>query len=378
MKIGVLTMPLKTNYGGLMQAYALQTVLKPFGEEVEILSRCYPKTKYSAWGRLNNEVVLFIRRLRGERIKNLNEKEFKWVSKNTQRFIDLHFNKSRPLTSTLELKEYVQKKGVDVFVVGSDQVWRPRYCPCVEDYFLGFTQNQKVKRIAYAASFGVSEWEYSEEESKKCSELAKKFDAISVREDSGVDLCRKYLGVQATHVLDPTMLLQKADYIKLAEGSKESKGNLFFYILDHDTPKDNLLKKIEMATGYRPYECMPQRTLFHGEIKHRQDCVFPAPEQWLRSFADAKMVVTDSFHGAAFSIIFNKPFWVIGNPNRGLARMESLLKMFGLSDRFVNLDNDNGQIDWKASVDWHAVNESLDTWRKESIVFLKNAINRDE
>ena len=106
----------------------------------------------------------------------------------------------------------------DAYVVGSDQVWRPNYNPFMKAMFLGITEREDVKRIAYAASFGTSKWEFSPQMTSECAVLAKKFDMITVREKSGVDLCREYFGVEATWVLDPTMLLNREDYEKVGIG----------------------------------------------------------------------------------------------------------------------------------------------------------------
>ena len=375
MRVGILTMPLKTNYGGLVQAYALQTILERMGCEVEILSRCYPKQQMSFFAKLRYNGIRFLRSFCGEQYKNLSEKEYKLVSVNTQQFVKSYIKQSPKLYTTEALREYTQKKQFDAYVVGSDQIWRPRYCPSIEDYYLGFTTQQSVKRIAYAASFGVDEWEYTKEETEKCSRLVQRFDAVGVREDSGVLLCSRYLGVTAKHVLDPTMLLACSDYKKIAVDASPSKGNMFCYILDHGERKDRLLKDVFLETKKIPFECMPKGPLYHGKICSNLDnSVFPAPAQWIRSFMDAEMVITDSFHGAAFSIIFNKPFWVIGNRARGLARMESLLKMFGLSERFISMECSSLNNDWQQSINWNTVNNKMESLRHESMAFLMESL----
>lgn len=112
--------------------------------------------------------------------------------------------------------DLTQKYGLDAYVVGSDQVWRPAFNlgPRLGNMFLDFAGDD-VKKISYAASFGCKEWEYTEEQERMCGKLAKRFDAISVREASGVDLCKEHFGVDATLVLDPTLLLNKEDYGKV-------------------------------------------------------------------------------------------------------------------------------------------------------------------
>ena len=129
----------------------------------------------------------------------------------------------------------LNEKDFDAIIVGSDQVWRTCYNPQIENAFLDFAKEWKhVRRIAYAPSFGIDEWEYSEEQTQKCRQLVQKFDAVSVREVSGVKLCREYLGVEAKHVLDPTMLLDKEDYLYLISRAEvvRHSNTLLQYVLD--------------------------------------------------------------------------------------------------------------------------------------------------
>ena len=111
----------------------------------------------------------------------------------------------------------------DGYIVGSDQVWRPRYCKkTLMNNFLDFTNGINVKRLSYAASFGVDSWEFTKDETTKCAELIKTFNAISVREASAVDLCKQYLGVESKQVLDPTLLLSSEDYINMYYSREEN------------------------------------------------------------------------------------------------------------------------------------------------------------
>jgi hypothetical protein len=260
-------------------------------------------------------------------------------------------------------------------VVGSDQVWRPRYSPCITNYFFDFLSPQdKVKRIAYAASFGVDEWEFSEEETSKCKDLLKLFDSISVREASGTHLCSKYLNRDdALHVLDPTMLLEKEDYISIVEREKEPKssGALFCYILDESSEKKQIIESIVSQINTIPFTQMPKCKITYENLRDRlEDCVYPSVTAWLRAFIDAEMVITDSFHGCVFSIIFNKPFWVIGNKERGFARFDSLLSIFGLQNRLIS--SGALPVDTYATINWSRVNAIKKEWQQKSMNFLKN------
>ena len=174
-----------------------------------------------------------------------NKKEMNVIAKNTQYFIDKYICHTIRLNSHREFEELASKEIFDIYIVGSDQCWRPKYNRSfLKEMYLSFIEKQKnKKRIAYAVSFGTDKWEYTDEMTKECARLAKKFDLVTVREDSGLFLCKEHLGVEAMHVLDPTMLLLKEDYIRLVgnENEAESHGNLFYYILD---PSDRKLQFI--------------------------------------------------------------------------------------------------------------------------------------
>ena len=222
----------------------------------------------------------------------------------------------------------------------------------------------------------MDEWLFSKKITPTLSSLIKKFDAVSVREKSGVDLCNRYLGVDALHVLDPTMLLEKEDYIDLiiAENEEVFEGNLFCYILDNTKKKDDVIDLIVQSTNLVSFTCMPKLNLSLENVEQDIDaCVFPSVTRWLKSFMDANMIITDSFHGCVFSIIFNKPFWVIGNKSRGMARFDSLLSVFGLENRMLDINN-IVDIDWSLPIEWDRVNKIKKEWQIKSNKFLLEAL----
>ena len=365
MKLGIFTQPLHNNYGGLLQCFALQTVLKRMGYDAVVVRRDYAKPKDSLKSRIKNIIKFCL---------GYNSK-YKRIGQHTQYFLNKYIQPhSQLLITNSELKDYISKNHFDGYVVGSDQVWRPQYSPCITNYFLDFAENSDVRRVAYAASFGVDEWEFSADITPRCAQLAKKFDAVSVREVSAVGLCNEYLGVDARHVLDPTMLLEKEDYIVVVEAEKEPKsaGNLFCYVLDKADEKDEAIAKVAQSMCLTPFTCMPALNPSFDNLRKDIDaCIFPPVTRWLRGFIDAEMVITDSFHGCAFSIIFNKPFWVIGNVARGMARFHSLLSIFGLESRLLDVNN-LSDVDWQSPIDWNRVNQIKHEWQNKSKEFLEN------
>ena len=377
MKLGIFTQPLHNNYGGLLQCYALQTILKRMGHEPIIVRRDYASRNYSFFHKSIRFIKNIIRVCIGRRwVKNITLEQWNHIGQYThQYFADKYIQPhTNLLVTNSELKSYISKNHFDGYVVGSDQVWRPQYSPCITNYFLDFAENADVRRVAYAASFGVEEWEFSADITPRCAQLAKKFDAISVREASAVGLCSQHLGVDAVHVLDPTLLLEKEDYISIVEAEKEPKsaGNLFCYVLDKADEKDQAIAQVADALHLQPFTCMPTLEATFDNLRKDVDaCIFPPVTQWLRSFHDAEMVITDSFHGCAFSIIFNKPFWVIGNVARGMARFHSLLSVFGLESRLLDVNN-LINVDWQTPIDWDKVNAIKHDWQAKSKEFLKN------
>lgn len=384
MKIGILTQPLQANYGGLLQNYALQQVFLQAGHEVETIDWFYPlfkpwrvklfKIKYAVLK------VLFPQKYPKLRYQPT-EEERKVIQRNTNHFISTYINHTEKVRSKEGFITKAKEGNYDAYVVGSDQCWRPRYNAFLTSMFLDFAKEEKPKRIAYAASFGTDQWEFTQEMTSICVPLAQKFDFVSVREDSGVKLCKDHLGVDAVHVLDPTLLLTKEDYIRLIEAEKEpkAKGTLFNYILDPEAAKSAFINKVEKEKGLATFQVLPKcqaETRTKDDIKNRiEDCVFPGVTTWLRAFMDAEMTIVDSFHGMVFSIIFNKPFWVIGNVNRGMSRFTSLLKMFHLEDRLLDA-NQLQEVDINLPIDWSSVNVNLQQKRNECIKLLLSQLSK--
>lgn len=381
MKIGILTQPLHSNYGGLLQNYALQQTLVRTGHEVETIDWGGGSGLHETLYRIKIRVLHTLFPNKYPQLKyRPNKKERAIIQRNTNHFINTYINHTEAMHSYEEFVKQASKGKYDAYVVGSDQCWRPCYNAFLSSMFLDFVQDKQVKRIAYAASFGTDKWEFTPQQTAVCALLAKKFDMVSVREDSGVKLCKEHLGVDAVHVLDPTMLLTKEDYIQLIEKEKEPKsdGTLFNYILDPDAKKSVFIQKVAKAKGLKAFQVLPKcqaeiRT--KEDVKKRiEDCVFPGVTTWLRAFMDADMTIVDSFHGMVFSIIFNKPFWTIGNVSRGMSRFTSLLKMFHLEDRLLDADNLD-DVDFSKPIDWTMVNGILGEKRRECKKLLLTNLN---
>lgn len=356
MKIGILTQPLHANYGGILQAYALQAVLKRMGHEPWIVQRQFNSHSFYFWCRSN--IAGKIRRfIQGEpQVKWLYRKRESYLWKNIRNFIDQNiYPVTNIIFSTKELlKDYTEHR-YDAYIIGSDQVWRPMYSPKIENFYLDFVEDIPVKKIAYAASFGVGHWEYTTKQTVKCKSLAAKLDAISVRENSGVQLCEDYLGIKAVEVLDPTLLLDKEEYSRLCrEIPVQTEPFLGVYILDITPSKQSFVENFAKINNL--------------QVKFFKQ--YEPVENWLAMFRDAAFILTDSFHGSVFSILYQKNFLSITNINRGATRFHSLLSKFDLLDRIITTE----YVGPPKLVDWTRVEECRSAYRNDSIAFLNNSL----
>ena len=379
MKIGIITLPFNSNYGGLLQTYALQSVLRQMGHEVWSVNRRnrIMPFKFKVLTSSSRLIKSILNRKAGVIRSWATAKEELIIDQHTNRFISENIRTTDFLKSEKEFTKLTRYE-FDAYIVGSDQVWRPKYSPCLANHYLGFVEDtSKIKRISYAASFGVDNWEYTPEQTEECRKLVTKFNAVAVREDSAVKLCKDNFGIDALQVLDPTLLVAKEEYIRLVEKDNIPKcnGTLLTYVLDKSPDKLEFIKKIARETGLNEVSIMPKSLFRDAGRKKINDCIYPPVTAWIRGFMDAEYVITDSFHGTAFAIIFNKPFLALGNPKRGMTRFTSLLKIFGLEDRII-LSADS-QLTEKlfAPIDFQQVNEILKTKQKEALTFLTDALN---
>ena len=375
MRIGIITLPLYTNYGGILQAYALQTVLERMGHEVWIEYRRNNKYNIRKYIR---PILLFILSLFFFRVRRIyipTEREENVIGQYVNQFVFKYINRTVPIYT--KSKKLLKPYKFEAFVVGSDQIWRPRYSRGLTNAFLDFTESENVKRISYAASFGTDVWEFTRRQTKKCARLIKKFDAVSVREDSAVLLCKKYLDVDAIHLLDPTLLLKKEDYLRLiSQDCQISKiePELFVYILDDSVEKQKIVETVSSTLALNAISIMPHKRFEEVGSKYIDECVFPPVSDWLKGFKCAKYIITDSFHGTVFSIIFNKPFIVVANKGRGLSRFTSLLKKFDLENRLIYSIKDLSEKIIYSPIDFDCVNNIRNREIEKSLRFLNDVL----
>lgn len=366
------------NYGCLLQNYALQHVLKEMGHDpITLDQKSWHLEGISKYVHDFKMVIYNLYRGKKKFVNREFEEMRNYTLRYSNEFIKKYINATEKCSKDSELRSYCKKLNIEALIVGSDQVWRPLYAPHIEQSYLSFAKGLNIRRIAYAASFGVDEWEYSDEQTTRCKDLAKNFDAISVRESSGVNLCERYLGISAEHVLDPTLLLSKENYIQIihSRDTKSSEGGLFAYILDNNEYKISLVEYLSKKKNLKPFYVNQIKELKFDIPDDLEAYTYPPVEQWLRSFLDAEFVVCDSFHGMVFSIIFNKDFIVIANKRRGQSRFTSVLEMLGLEERLItDIDGDDYKNVLFKRVEWVNVNKTIDKMRLFSIEYLKHAL----
>lgn len=382
MKIGIFTQPLRRNYGGILQNWALQQVLRCIGHEPEMIFLCVgcrPKGKKLLMRCMNFAKCLV------KRCLFMHKNVFLYSIFNLQynpdapQYADAKFvrciRQTQQLPADVDMSNYIKHRGYDAFIVGSDQVWREDYSPSITRYFLDFLpEGDKRPRIAYAASFGKSKDYISLENMPRCRNLLHRFDAVSVREYEGLEILKRDFNYhKGVKVLDPTLLLSADDYrrqIKDKDFLDKTRPHVSAYILDESEDKSAILA--EVASQFE----LPVKT-FSGEFRGEKMLTV---SQWLAEFEGADFVVTDSFHGCVFSIIFHKPFVAIANKDRGIDRFVSLLRDAGLEDRLIYSSDDFNTRKERLLVvpDYMAVEQRLSSLRKASLAFLFDALSKNE
>lgn len=253
-------------------------------------------------------------------------------------------------------------------IVGSDQVWRPSYTGSSSlVYFLSFL-NSEIKKISYAASFGNDTWDLNEEETLKIASEVNKFQAVSVRESSGVDICETYFSVSAQHVLDPTLLVGRQFFDDIIDDKlNDTDKGIVFYKLDVDGKFESFINEASSElnlTSTNIYYTSKGRKHYYREV-----------DVWLKAIRDSKLVITDSFHCVCFAILFEKPFLFYPNENRGVARLESLLGLLDLEQHIYRGDvNPVKLLNKLSNIDYVPVKKKLEELRLSSSQFLYDSI----
>lgn len=309
MRVGIVTQPLYANYGGILQNYALQQVLKKMGHTPVTLDYM-PSLSFGRYLLYAGKGALCA-------LSPSRRHPIKPYHHFLQRPSDIASFVEKNISVTKTISHYskgiLKKYGIEAIIVGSDQVWRYAYnSHYLEDMYLAFAKDYLCRKLAYGASFGKESWDYPDARTKEAKELIKQFDAVSVRENSGAVLCKDNLGIDAQVVVDPTLLLDTVDYEKFcSKPDAQSTPYIAAYILDKNEEKDAFVAEKREELGLEVREM----TVSESGL---------SIENWLSTIRNAEYVITDSYHGCLFSIIFGKPFKVFINEERGADRFHTV------------------------------------------------------
>jgi len=364
MKIGILTYHSAHNYGAMLQAYALQTNLKDLGHEVQFVHyhseslelKNRRKQKIRSLRQLVVRVAVFVLR-----------KKFKRRFSNFESFMKSNLKCTRRYKSTDELNE--DPPVFDAFICGSDQVWNMG-SGGEPAFFLRFPVGD-AKRISYAASFGSGS--IPQEYEKRLVEWVQPFDAVSVRESTGVDILKNISGTDACQVMDPVFLLSSDEWNQIAIEPEYTREYILFYSLEPSKKVSDLLKYLSKSLNM-PIVILGKGGGFVLTCKTRM-AIDSGPAEFLGWFKRASFVVTNSFHATAFSIIYRKPFFTIPHSTRN-ARMESLLQLTGLLSRQIVDDDMLGGVSDESmrDIDYSEVVKKLELEIEKSGDFLNQAL----
>lgn len=370
MKVSIITIIDNTNYGTYLQALATGMAIMHLGHKAEIVyytRECMtPKGRSKAILQDRGVLRWFYRCVlkSSRKTQKLRKKDI------------LFLKKYIPITHEYvgfdELKANPPK--ADVYLTGSDQVWNSFYNRGVDKSFYVDYAPEGAKRISYAASIGMPEFPSDEVEDVKG--LLKKYHAITVREIGAKEILAK-LGIASQVVLDPTLLLNKSEWAKIAEQYPfgESEEYLLTYSVEYgkeDSYIKHYAKQIADKRGLKLYH------ITYGSVPRDNyyDKVFSyaTPDQFLNLMLHASFIVVSSFHGTAFSINFNKPFITV-SPKKFNSRVQNLLKITGLESRGVT--DASRDVSLLGDIDYAGINEILSVERKKSLDILREMVNNN-
>lgn len=353
MKISVITVLNTVNYGSALQTLATQKFFERLGLEVEFVD----------YWRKDQTTAARIRRIIFGKKKNLKQ----WIKKPVRDILEIKAIKDSEKVFRKFILEKVHLTDrtystfdellnecpmADIYATGSDQMWNSGWNQGIEkSFFLEYAPEGK-KRIAFATSIGKTKFE--EVEANEIIPLIKKYDLITLREQSAVELLDNY-EVEGSLVLDPTLTLNKEEWFEIIPEKKREKPYLLVYQLHLTHDDADFTKAIKSIAERKGLEIV-RISYSHSDRKIGEKVVLPEVYEFLSLIRGADFVVTDSFHGTAFSINFNKQFAVI-YPEHFSTRMENILQLTGLKEQRYR-DNDSAE-KWDSVISYEEVNSIL-------------------
>ncbi|WP_137922406.1 polysaccharide pyruvyl transferase family protein [Hydrogenophaga sp. 2FB] len=377
MNVGILTFHFSDNYGAALQAYALRRWLTEQGHRAGFID--YRPAHIEHGGQLSlptspaklkanlKVVYLAVSSFLHEHFGHRGQKD-KFV-----RFREHFLGVQRDATTTSNGASLAAAQAFDLIVAGSDQIWSPsQHHGFDANYFLAFAQPFKARKISYAASFGRDQ--VSPSHAAQLPQLLYHFDAISVREASGVALVEKAIGHKPANVPDPTLLL--SDYAELTSRAPSEHREPYVFCYGLRSP-DNIRQTADLVSTQLDCPILSPHNPHRRWLEIGQT-VYPDPGEWVALVKDASFVVTNSFHGTVFALLFKKPFIVAGltgDKASANARALNLLRAVGLEHRFApSFSAPHTQALMAQAIDWAAVDQRLLELREAGGAFLRTQL----
>ena len=367
-KIGQLTFHASHNYGSVLQAYALSRQLQIMGYNTEFIN-LRPQSQKDAY-RIIRKTDRGIHRI----FRYLLYPVLKRRYDNYERFI----NSVLPITE----KEYISTDELlnanldyDIYVCGGDQIWNPICQDFETAYYLQFlNKNNEARKIAYAPSLGRTEFDLTILNNIK--NWIKKFDSISVRERQGTEIIQNLTDKKVYTVCDPVILLGKKEWEKILIRPKYKKPYILVYFLENNHGSRNLIDYLKRITGY---DVVIFNEYIRDFLKPYHKAYSASPEEFVGLFMNASFIYTNSFHGTAFSTIFEKPFLTAiatdqkNTVNNNDSRKIDYLKKIGLEDRLYT--EGTPAKEFLLSIDYTEARKKIKRFREDSLRYLEEALN---
>ncbi len=349
MRIALLTIWHEKNYGAELQAYATIQVLQQLGHNVELIDIRLSDLHLSNFkGKIGNLISSF----------GPSQRKFK-------RFWNTYILTSQRYRSLKDLQR--NPPIADVYMVGSDQVWNPDIVKDFTNVFFLDFGSESVKRVSYASSFGVSMWKHPKLKGE-VGRLLRQFSNISCREDTGVRILKNDFDLDAEQVLDPTLLL--GDFRNLI-GSTEEKKSLVYYPLSEQLELGKYVVRLGEQLRLNVVNANWNTKILGSIVWNRNSL-----EGWIKDIAEAKFVITPSFHGVAMSLVHHRNFAVLVLQKERATRIVSLLSLLGLQNRvFYSIEELDRAEPWKQAIDYREVDQILAKLREQSMGYLIKSLN---
>lgn len=357
MLVGLLTFHSAHNYGAVLQAYATQEIIKALGHKIEVIDyrpdyllRQHISPRFKGFS-LSVKIKLFIEVLIC----------FLWRYKRRKAFVNFINSKLQLSHEKYSNQPFVSDNHYDAYIMGSDQIWNIKLTKGFDQMYWGnFRTKKNAVKISYAAS--MSNYLLDKDQKNRMYDFLKNFNAISVREEELKHFILDNFSIETKTVVDPVLLLTKAEWRRISKIPKISKKYVLVYSISLREDALRIASSLSNQLG----AILIELTMGVDKNVLVNSYQTATPEEFLGLFEHAECVVTSSFHGTAFAIIHNKPFYSISHDDDKDSRQKTILEKLGLLDRFISR---NSVPDFQ-SIDYTLANRKLEILRMESITFL--------